>query len=194
MPPGAGEQTPLMPRPELRGLSHQPSPRPAWPLGAQDAKWEPPDGEPKAAQPQTLPVQPPPAPTSLHDRCPDATGMCPPPGLHPHCFCCLMLSSSRVISGGTTLASPPASRASRPRLLFPGGWRESQSQGGDRRASSRVHGTLSDGPSSRKPPPPCPCLPGNDQSLPPLSQVFSLVGGLKPTMLCPLPQTLSEPS
>ena len=30
MAPGAGEQTPLMPRPELRGLSHQPSPQPAW--------------------------------------------------------------------------------------------------------------------------------------------------------------------
>ena len=36
MAPGAGEQTPLMPRPELRGLSHQPSPQPAWPLGAQE--------------------------------------------------------------------------------------------------------------------------------------------------------------
>lgn len=124
---------------------------------------------------QILPVQPPPAPTSLHVHCPDAAG--PPLGLRPHCPCCLTLSSSRVISGGTTLASPPASRASWPRLLFPGGGRESQSQGGVRQASSWVHGTLSDGPSSRKPPPSCPCLPGNDQSLPPLSQVFSLGGG-----------------
>lgn len=185
MAPGAAEQTPLVPRPELRSLSLQPSPRPAWSSGAQDAKWEQPDGELEVAQPQTLPSSLHPRP--LHDRCPDAARMCPPPGLRPHCFFCLTLSSSCIISGGTTLTSPPASRASRPRLLFPGGGSPNPEEETDEQAAGCSE------PCQVAPPPGSLHPARNNRSLPPLSQVL---GGRAQahTMLRPLPQTLPESS